>query len=469
MFTNQSFDTVGFDSQVSVAKPEVSTNVQTTEIVYSSSQVQTTEKRNAETQTVQAQAKAPSVDYNKLADFLKRVTPGVLEVLDKAYNTDAFDDYDTGTATNTSANLQLLQRLSTVQDLDKEKRTSNLLWSIGGGSLAVSHRFTYHTEWCSHFSKVQLYALSKEDKLSDVPNKTLNINSCVTTLSYHPEEPMILGGGLHNGDVIVWNLRKDDPTSTIIGEHSDTVSQVCWKPRTVNDVSFLVSSSRDGYINVYKLLANFTEGCLHKQFKITKEHNPVENLRPRSAGGKRERAAEAGLTITSFDFSWKDPAIFIAGTLCGGIYKCSLDSVSPIEGDNNLFDPVVGEYDRHEGSVTCVKCSPTRNLFITCSTSKEIRIYDFEQNVSQQLISVENSIIGFTWMAGNQDIFATFGAGSTVKFYNVTDGKVVTDLKIVGSNNEGSTSLCVNSKRDILAIGDTLGNVEIWKVPRQLF
>lgn len=77
MFRNESFDTVGFESQVSVAKwvitflninltidkflvtiynnitsfifrPEVSTNVQTTEIVYSSSQVQTAERKNAE-------------------------------------------------------------------------------------------------------------------------------------------------------------------------------------------------------------------------------------------------------------------------------------------------------------------------------------------------------------------------------------------------------------------------------------
>lgn len=68
------------------------------------------------------------------------------------------------------------------------------------------------------------------------------------------------------------------------------------------------------------------------RFKIVKERNPVENARPRSAGGTRERAAEAGLCITSFDFSPGHPSIFVVGTLCGGIYKCSLDSVTPIEG-----------------------------------------------------------------------------------------------------------------------------------------
>lgn len=43
------------------------------------------------------------------------------------------------------------------------------------------------------------------------------------------------------------------------------------------------------------------------------------------------------------------------------------------------MDPVIDEYERHEGSITCVKCSPIRNLFVTAGTDKEIRMYDFEE------------------------------------------------------------------------------------------
>lgn len=68
------------------------------------------------------------------------------------------------------------------------------------------------------------------------------------------------------------------------------------------------------------------------RFKVAKEHNPSESARPRSSGGTRERAIEAGLTITSFDFSSKDPSIFIVGTLCGGVYKCSVDQAVSVEG-----------------------------------------------------------------------------------------------------------------------------------------
>lgn len=52
------------------------------------------------------------------------------------------------------------------------------------------------------------------------------------------------------------------------------------------------------------------------------------------------------------------------------------------------MDPVISEYEKHEGSITCIKCSPTRNLFVSTATNKEMRIYDFEKvkNFAQKFI-----------------------------------------------------------------------------------
>lgn len=72
-------------------------------------------------------------------------------------------------------------------------------------------------------------------------------------------------------------------------------------------------------------------------YKISKEKNPIEKGRPQSASGKRDRAAEAGLQITAFDFSSVEPSILIAGTLCGGIYKCNLDLAVPLDGKKKIF------------------------------------------------------------------------------------------------------------------------------------
>ncbi|KZC13094.1 WD repeat-containing protein 34 [Dufourea novaeangliae] len=448
MFTDRSFDSVSFDSQVSTPKSELSTTVQTTEIVYNEDPVQTIERRSIETQTITEEKKNLNVDYDKLAEFLKRVTPSILEALDEAYGTDAFEDYDPKTSEDSFTNTQLLQKINSTNETESQMKVSDICWSIGGGTLAVSHGIPYH-DTC--------------------PNKILEINACVTTLAYHPTEPSILAAGLFNGDVLVWNLRDDVwVTSVSVCTHGDTVSQVYWKERTLNDVSLLVSSSKDGYIFVDKMVANFTIAHPYKRLKVAKEHNPIENTRPRSSGGTRERAIESGLCITAFDFSFKHPVFFIVGTLCGGIYKCSLDRVAPIEGSNTFMDPVIDEYERHEGSVTCIKFSPIRNLFITSGTDKEMRIYDFEEHTCLRSISFENTVVGLTWMIGNQDVLAAYGAGSQIRLYNVTDGRPITSVKFEESDRENTSCLRVNSKKDLVAIGDTQGNIELWKVPRQL-
>ncbi|XP_076650747.1 cytoplasmic dynein 2 intermediate chain 2 [Halictus rubicundus] len=468
MFTDRSLDAVSFDSQISTEKSESSANIQTTEIVYNENPVQTVETRSIETQTITVEKKKPNVDFDKLAEFLNRVTPSILEALDEAYGTDAFEDYDTKTNEDSVTSTQLVQKINTIEP-ESHMKVTDMCWSIGGGTLAVSYGISYHETWCDHLSKIHLYNQTKDSTFTDSPNKTLETNACVTTLAYHPTEPSILAVGLFNGDVLVWNLRNDvSPTSVSVCTHGDTVCQVYWKAKTINDASLLVTASKDGYIYIHKMVANFTIAHVYTRLKIAKEHNPIENIRPRSAGGSRERAVESGLCITTFDFSSVDPIFFIVGTLCGGIYKCSIERIAPIEGDNTLMDPVIDEYERHDGSITCIKFSPIRNLFITSGTDKEMRIYDFEEHTCLRSISFENTIVGLTWMLGNQDVLATYGAGSDVKLYNVTDGTPVTAIKFETSGRDNTSCLRVNSKKDLVGIGDTQGNVEIWKIPRQL-
>ncbi|XP_034179867.2 cytoplasmic dynein 2 intermediate chain 2 [Osmia lignaria lignaria] len=460
MFTNRSFEAVSFNSQVSAAKSEQSTSVQTTENVYDENATQTIETKSVETQTIVEEKKKPEINYDRLAQFLNRVTPSILEALDESYGTTAFEDYDPNTNEDVLTTTQLVQKITTISELDSQMKISDVSWSIGGGTLAVSHGIPYHETWCDHVSKIELYDQTKEGSFTDTPSKTLETNACVTTLLYHPTEPSIIAAGLFNGDVLVWNLRKS-VTPTTVCTHGDSVSQIHWKARTINDVSLLVSSSKDGYIYLHTMSKT-------TRLKIAKEHNPVESSRPRSAGGSRERAVMSGLCITTFDFSSRDPIIFVVGTLCGGIYKCSLDHVAPIEGDETLMDPVIDKYERHEGSITCIKCSPVRNLFVTAATDKEIRIYDFEQHACLRSISCENTVVGLTWLIGNSDVLATYGASSNIRLYNVTDGKLVTNVKFESSDRENVSCLRVNGKKDMAAIGDTQGNLEIWRIPRQL-
>lgn len=78
-------------------------------------------------------------------------------------------------------------------------KVSDMSWSIGGGTLAVSYGIPYHETWCNHLSKIQLYNRTKDGSFTDNPNKTLETDSCVSTLAYHPTEPSVIAAGLFNG------------------------------------------------------------------------------------------------------------------------------------------------------------------------------------------------------------------------------------------------------------------------------
>lgn len=62
------------------------------------------------------------VDYDKLAEFMKKVTPGILEALDEAYATRAFDDYSPNVTETSSATVKLLKKISIPKEADTQVR-----------------------------------------------------------------------------------------------------------------------------------------------------------------------------------------------------------------------------------------------------------------------------------------------------------------------------------------------------------
>ncbi|XP_031784115.1 WD repeat-containing protein 34-like [Nasonia vitripennis] len=469
MFDDNSSESVGFEPQTNNEKSPKAANIQTEHVVYESDEVQVVETKSIETQTVNEPIKPPQYNHDSLVEFLQRITPGVLQFLDEQHGSNAFDDYDVGSNGESTVNIQLINRLNSLEMSDFKGKISSVTWSTGGGTLAVAHSATHHDTWCNDLTKIEFYNLSKDNLLMSTPSKTLEASSCVTSLFYHPEEPSIIAAGLFNGDVLVWNLRDESSITPLqVCTHGDLVSQVQWNLRIFNDVSALVTSSAEGYIFIHKLSVQFTQATLVKRYKIAKEKNPAEKARPHSASGSKDRAAEAGLSITCFDFSSKEANLFVVGTLCGGLYKCKLDQAVSVEGDENIFDPVVNEYDRHKGTVTCIKSAPTQNIFVSCASDKEIRIYDFDQPASLKAITTESTLVQLTWCFGNPDIFLAYGAGAEIKFFNVKTGRPLSKIMLYSENRENASCLSFNPKREMVAIGDTRGNLEVWRMPRKI-
>ncbi|KAK0092810.1 hypothetical protein PV326_000551 [Microctonus aethiopoides] len=463
MFNNKSFDAVEFTSIDTSKTQTVSNATQTKNVERKFQEIQISKLHSSETQTTNNEPHILKVDYDKLAAFLKRVTPDILGALDETMPENV---PTTSESSIPKPQSRLLTKFSTNTETNFEKKISSISWSTNGGTLAISYSALSHKAWCDHLSQVKLYEFTSSNKLRENCNTVYDTIACVSCLSYHPTEPSILSAGLFNGDVILWNLTSNDSSTPMnIYTHGDTITSLIWQSPTINDPMLLVTSSSDGYIVFNKLSANFTNFNLHQRYKIIKEHNPAENLRPRSAGSRRERAIETGLSITSMDFSSKNPSIFIVGTLCGGLYQCNSEAVTKIQGDDSVIDPVIDQYSRSESSITCVKCSPTKNIFISSDTNKEIRVFDIAEANCLRIINVEFTITGIQWIIGNDNFIIAHGANPVVKCFDISNGTSCLRFQIECSTMN-SGCLDINKKRNIVGIGDSHNNLEIWTVPK---
>jgi WD40 repeat protein len=55
-----------------------------------------------------------------------------------------------------------------------------------------------------------------------------------------------------------------------------------------------------------------------------------------------------------------------------------------------LKDPVLNAFDKHQGAVTCVQSSPHHeNMFISCGTDNEIRIYHMKQVCFSSILYID--------------------------------------------------------------------------------
>ena len=476
MFTDSSCDYVGIDSSWETERELKDEEVQTANTSYEVQESQTYISTDAETQTdnlhIEMMAEE-NVDYDKLTAFLRYVGPLVSTELDKCDRSRAFDSYEPldDDIDGMVKKLHDIQIPSNFNN-NSEIYVSSLTWFSTGTVIACSYCYISHEDWCDHSSWVQLFNINK----SSTPSRFLEVGACVTALSAHPFEPSILAAGLYDGKVVVWNLQRDDASligvSTVLPAiHREHVTQVSWINNTdaIQNRPLLASSGSDGRIMLWKVEAHAGISKLSEAFIITLErirYLSLDMYVP-SPVGIEGRGTELG--INCFSFSLLDPTCFIVGIDGGILLCCSTISAkpAPVDADIPLKDPILRAFDRHQGAIISVKCSPHRDdTFISCATDKEIRMYSTKQPNPRLVIHVANGIGGLEWSLAYSHIVATWGNdNSTVEFYNLQTKQIVPYLQIPSSGRakDIATLSCNKQNYRLIATGDICGRVTIWQ------
>ena len=195
------------------------------------------DRKDASNQTKVEIYKTPQVDEEKLLAFLKHAEVIALRELQP---TSAYQYLEKKVVTGTV-------EVAATYETDANYSVTALSVNCTGSTVAVALESANHYGFCKHTS--QLHFIST---VSSATSHQIPLDSCATSVCYHPHYPAIVAIGHHTGEVTI--VRNEEKWAhTELGEtHIDKVVAVDWLSDR-QKVLALVSASVGGLICVWNL------------------------------------------------------------------------------------------------------------------------------------------------------------------------------------------------------------------------
>jgi len=313
----------------------------------------------------------------------------------------------------------------------------------------------------------------KEDR----PDTIIDSPCCVMCLEFHPSNPAWLVGGNFNGEVIVWDLSREDDlvvATSGIGDdaHREPVSKVHWiksqssKRREHN----IISVSGDGKVLIWKVDLKRGKLKLSSGFVVMSQSLP-RSMKVRGVKGTKE------VGVTSISFSKDDPDLYILGSESGCVFKCNIHAKGNPAGSQMvssvpLCSPVTFTYSPHHGPVHSVDCSNFhRNAFLSAGMDQCLRIYNMLQ--TQPMLTIEPDdgyLFSAKWSPVRAAVLGAVTERGHLLLYDLRSGQMVPSHRIDASPNKVPVySLQFNhQQKKILATGDGQGYIRVFRLGSSL-
>lgn len=479
MFSDETLDGVEFKSSWKRERSLHSSGSQTAEIHVSDAAAQAIKRRNMEVQTVSEPKR--SVDMSLLGtnppgltEFLQRVVPEVSRYLDENAKSHAFDGYEVDWQDDS----EVVTCVHVLEHalLNRELQCTSLSWNSNGSTLAAAFGRMDHQDWCTHKGSLCTWNVDRGKVNTRKADSSIDISSCLMCASFHPTHPALLAGGTFNGEVMVWDLSKDDENllaTTGIGDdtHREPITQLVWlqdpdKPKNYN----IVSASADGKV-LHWAFSEKGSLTLEEGFVLLASCMPAGvNLGSRSRG-------DGEMGVSGVSFVEEDKTQFILGSESGGIFKCSVNTKAPVPTGEvllsvPLFSPVTFAFHPHDGPVHAVQCSPFhRNLFLSCATDMSIRLYSMLE--TRPIFSIEPAsgyLFSAQWSPVRPLVFGVAAGQGQLLLYDLRKSKVKPVCTLDASLEQKPVHVVEFNKRHrrLLATGDAIGTIMVWQLSDEL-
>ncbi|XP_068709025.1 cytoplasmic dynein 2 intermediate chain 2-like [Montipora foliosa] len=480
MFSDESQEAVEFLSSWKTERSVKDAVAQTSEIITYEADVQSYHKINQEVQTEEEDEKRKLVfvveDENpSLVNFISRVFPDISRQLQLNTTSHAFDGFEVD-LNESSSSVSCLHTLINADLVEEELQVTGLSWNSTGSVVAASYGRFDHENWCTHKSALCTWNIDRRTVDQNKPDATIDVASCLMCIAFHPKLPSLIAGGTFNGEVQVWDMRREDEALTATSgmgsdSHREPVTKVLWTldPSSKANKYQVLSISGDGKVLIWQMSTGSHDLKLVSGYILQTESVP-RSIRLSKARG------DAEIGVTSLSFSHEDRSLFILGSEAGGVFKCSMTSRGPPLTNTHssvpLRSPVTFAFSPHFGPVFSVDCSPYhRNIFLTCGTDASVRLYSMLQ--SKPLFSVEPGagyLFRVRWSPSRPLVFSAVTADGRLLIYDLKVNRINPSVTLeVTSDQSPVYSLEYNLQRkQIVATGDSQGRIKIWRLSDDL-
>jgi hypothetical protein len=417
-------------------------------------------------------------DDDSVAAFLAEVHEELTEELVANCKSSAFDAYEANWKAKKDT-LALSTTLTPPFALEQEWHATGLEWNVSGTSVAVSYGRIDTTAWCQQKGYACVWHfLGAVDE--GKPNVTLEADSYITALAFHPTKPSLLAGGTYNGEVLLWNLTEEGakPMSSVgfsMGPR-EPLSQLQWVQdlREARDSHryVLCTASADGKILFWSPTNKFKEAI--SGYEVHNKKRAVVGVQSLSfvsggIGGFGQHTVPGVESVMLLGLESGD----VFRTKPGNSMQAAAAANQPAASGFSVLE--VDHFEAHLGPVQSVDCSPFfRNLFLTCSSDGAVRLYSTLERAHLAVLEPTQETKHFLYAAefspSRPSVFAAVSRNSQMYIYDLAESRA-TPSAVVDVGTDGCPVLSVafnKADASLLATGDAKGVVKVWHLASTL-
>ncbi|EDW79816.1 uncharacterized protein Dwil_GK17990 [Drosophila willistoni] len=277
------------------------------------------------------------------------------------------------------------------------------------------------------------------------PDYIIQTDCGVMCCDIHPTYPFLVVIGLYDGNVAVYNLRGDCKQPLYVSrgvncKHGECVWQLKWGPDMTDGEINFYSVSSDGRVFNWILMQN-------KLWVTTIITLYLEDGLVDGPDGTKVSLKSGGCCMK---FHPVDPKIFLVGTECGYIYKCS----------TAFSSKYLMTYNAHNMSVYRIDFNRfNSNIFVSCGGDWRVKVWEDMRADPLFIFDLGSAVGDVKWAPYSSTVFAAVTTEGKVHVFdlNVNKYKAICIQAVVPKRKNKLTRLAFNEKLHFIVVGDEKG------------